>query len=236
MATQKIRRCAPLLTTFAAALIASGLLVGSLAAGAGASSAPNRAQAEKKLLVLSDMPKGWTKSKESSSSQPFPDPSTLAKCLGVPTRSVSYTAPSVNSPEFDSKDNAQSVNDSVSTYPSSKAARIDFAFYRSPKTPSCFTTYLNGPGRGLFTSGAPAGSSVGSILVSRAPASDFAPHTANLIVFIPEVIKGTTINLQLTLVDYVKGQEEQTVSLTSADSPFSASLSRHLTDLAVASL
>ncbi len=213
-----------------------GLGLAAVAGTPAVAAAGNPPQPRKALLVLKDLPKGWRSSKSTESNQPFPDPSLLARCLRVPTSTISYTAPSVSSPQFGSKNGLLTVNDQVSTYPTAAAARDDFGFYRDPRTPTCFTTYLNGPGRRLFTSGTPAGDSMGSIVVSRAPASDFAPRTANLILFFPLTEKGEAINVQLTMVDYVKGTEEQTVGLTSVDGTFPPSLSEHLTALAVRSL
>jgi len=205
-------------------------------AAAGIRAATTTSQGKKSLLVLADLPKGWRASKASNDNQPFPDPSALATCLHVPTNVISYTAPSVSSPQFGSRSGELTVDDQVSTYPSAAAARADFGFYTNPRTPDCFTTYLNGPGRSLFSSGVPRGDTMGSIDVSRAPATDFAPHTANLILFYPVTGEAGTFNIQLTMVDYVRGTEEQTVGLTSVESEFPASLSRLLTALAVRSL
>jgi hypothetical protein len=192
--------------------------------------APQLSKAKKSLLVLADMPKGWTSSKASNSNSPFPGAAQLASCIGVPASVITYNAPSVSSPDFDSKNQLLNVDDSVQVYRSSKAAQADFASLANAKTPSCMTADLNGPGRAEFD--AQIGGGVGNVTVTRTPASDFAPHSTNFTMFLPVTTEGVTINVELILVDYVKGREEQTVVLSAFQSTFPTSLARHLTTVA----
>jgi hypothetical protein len=187
-------------------------------------------KAKRSLLVLADMPKGWTSSKASNSNSPFPGAAKLASCIGVPASVIAYNAPSVSSPDFDSKNQLLDVDDSVQVYRSSKAAQADFASLANAKTPSCMTADLNGPGRAEFD--AQVGGGVGNVTVTRTPASDFAPHSTNFTMFLPVTTEGVTINVELILVDYVKGREEQTVVLSAFQSTFPTSLGRHLTTVA----
>jgi hypothetical protein len=220
--------------TFIASLLAilAVFLFEGIASPATAHNAPQLAKAKKSLLVLSDLPKGWTSSKSSGNNSPFPGAAQLASCIGVPTRIITYNAPSVYSPEFDSKNQLLSAQDSVQVYSSSRAAQADFNSLANAKTPACMTSDLNGPGKSQFDQQIGGGTGVGSITVTRTPESDYAPHTTNFTMYFPVTTKGTTVNIEIILVDFVKGREEQTVSLFAAQSIFPTSLARHLTTVA----
>ena len=194
--------------------------------------APQLSEAKKSLLLLADMPKGWASSKSSNGNAPFPGAAQLASCIGVPTSVITYNAPSVSSPYFDSKDQLLSVSDSVQFYSSSKAAQADFLSIANAKTPSCMTSDLNGPGKADFDAQIGGGTGVGNITVTRTPDSDYAPHTTNFTMYFPITTKGVTVNVELVFVDYVKGREEQTVAFSAFQSTFPTSLARHLTTAA----
>lgn len=202
------------------------------AAVAGAHATSPTAKARTALLVLSDLPKGWTSTKSQNNNSPFPGAAQLAGCLGVPTSVITSQPPTAYSPEFTSKDQRQLASDSVSVYPSVKAAQADFASLANPKTPSCLTTVLNGPARAALGSGFGAGTSVGTVTVTRAPSTDFAPNNANFTASVPVTDQGVTLNVQLTVVDFVRGTEEQTVTLIGVQGTFPTTLARHLTTVA----
>jgi hypothetical protein len=209
----------------------SVLLFGGTASPATSHTATQLSKAKKSLLVLSDLPKGWTSSKSSNGNSPFPGAAQLASCIGVPTRVITYNAPSVSSPDFASKDQLLGVSDSVQVYSSSKAAQADFSSLANPKTPSCMTSDLNGPGKVEFDKQV-GGTGIGNVTVTRTPTSDYAPDSTNFTMYVPVTTKGVTVNVELVFVDYVKGREEQSVTLSAFQSVFPASLSRHLTTVA----
>jgi hypothetical protein len=211
--------------------LTTGVLGGT--AGAASHGSAQIAREKKALLVLSDMPKGWTSSKSSSNNNsPFPGAAQLATCIGVPTSVITYNAPSVSSPEFDSKNQQLSAQDSVQDYPSPRAAQADFASLANAKTPGCMTQDLNGSGKAEFDAQVGNGLTVGSVTVTKTPESDYAPRTTNFTMFFPVTQKGVTINVELTLIDYVKGREEQTVMLSAFQATFPTALARHLTTVA----
>ncbi|HVB91337.1 MAG TPA: hypothetical protein VND70_04480 [Acidimicrobiales bacterium] len=75
-----------------AMIIASGLLLTVVAGGAGASTSSQKAQAKKALLVLADMPKGWTSAKSTGGgTNNFPGPSNSP---------VVWVLPPASSPRF----------------------------------------------------------------------------------------------------------------------------------------
>lgn len=211
-------------------------LVAATSASADARPAPSLDQAKKALLVASDFPSGWTSSKASNDNSSFPGATQLARCLGIPKSIVTDNPPTANSDDFDSSDKLESVSDSVSVYPSAKAAQADYGSLANAKTPSCLTQVLNGSARRALASQFGAGASLGNILVSRSPASAFAPGSANFIAFMPITTHGVTLNFALSVVDYVKGRTEQTVIMTSIQAPFPAALGLHLTTVALGRL
>jgi len=178
------------------------------------------------------MPKGWTSSKSSNNNSSFPGADQLASCLGIPVSVVNSHPPSADSPDYNSADQLQTVSDTVSIYPSAKAARKVFAAEANPRTPSCLTTVLNGTSKATLESGFGAGTSVGTIAVTRSPASKFAPHATNFTALLPVTSQGVTLNVQLTVVTFVKGKVEQSVTLISVQGSFPATLARRLTALA----
>jgi len=225
------RHCVGVLAT---GLTAAVMVMNGTAADA--HTAPSLAQAKKDLLTLSNMPKGWTSSKSSNGGGSLPGTPQLASCLGISPGVVNASPPTANSPQFSSKNQLQSVSDSVSVYRSAKAAQADFASVADTKTPACLTTVLNGAAKVSLQKEVGAGATVGTIDVSRTPAADYAPHSANFTMFFPVTDMGVTLNAEVTVVDFVRGNREQTLTLTSLQSPFPAALSRHLTSVADAHL
>jgi hypothetical protein len=221
--------------------LAGGLVVVLLASTAdGAPSAQTRAelaQAKKSLLVLSDMPKTWTASKSSSNSSPTPDAAELASCLGVPLKVVNDTPPTVSSNAFNSKEDLESVQDSIEVFPTAKAAQADLAVAGSPKAPKCFTEAFNSnEARSQLASAFGGNAAIGKLDVTRTPTSDYGPGTVNITIYFPVTTNGVAINLEFAEVGFVKGNEEQQMILTSVQQPFSKSLSRRLTTLAAGRL
>jgi hypothetical protein len=233
----KLRRAGFLLRASIAAWLVGGLAMSILtttaADAAAARASSSLGPARKALLVLSDMPPGWRSAKSSDNNSAFPGAAQLAQCLGVPASVITNSPPTAYSPTFASPDHFESVNDNVSMYRSAKAARADWASLANPKTPSCLTQVLNGSAKSAFDTSFGTGSTVGSVLVSRAPATDFAPGSANFRLFMPITSQGVTLNFELTVVDFVKGREEQTVIFGSVENPFPNSLAQHLTTVAL---
>jgi hypothetical protein len=216
----------------AAALTVGALLLGltaTTAGPAGASSSSLKTQAKKALLVKSDLPSGWTSSPGSSGGGTFPGATQLAKCLDLPVSVINANPPTVSSPDFSSKNGLLSVGDSVSIDASTSIAKMDFDSLADSQAPACLTAAFNGPARSELSSGFGKGASMGTVTVSRTPSSDFGPHTAHVTLFVPVTQSGTTLNLQLTLVDYTKGRLEQAMYFSAVESSFPSSLSKHLT-------
>jgi Protein of unknown function (DUF2510) len=185
------------------------------------------------LLVLSDMPRGWTSTKSTNNNSAIPGAAQLASCIGVPTSVITDNPPGASSPDFNSKNEQLMVDDNVSIYPSARAAQADFSSLANAKTPSCLTAALNGPAKSALETGFGPGTSIGTVTVTRTPAADYARDSANFTMFVPISGNGSTLNLEITVVDFVRGRDEQTVTLSSVDTQFPISLARRLTTIAV---
>jgi hypothetical protein len=206
--------------------------VGLTAVPAGASSSAAAAQAKKGLLKLTDFPAGWTAAASTADNSTIPGAAQLAKCLGVPLSVVVGTAPTANSKQFTSGDQIDSVADNVTVYRSAAAARADFNSIAGSKAPNCLNTDFNGPAKSQLRSEFGAGATVGSVVVARNPKSAFGPGTTNVTIFFPVTQKGTTLNVELIIADYVKGNVEQTVQFIGIQPPLATSLTKHLTTVA----
>jgi hypothetical protein len=220
-----------------AALLVAGLVAVVTTGTAGASESPATkakvAQAKNSLIVLKDLPKGWTATASSNNNSNIPGSAQLAGCLGVPASVINDNPPSANSKEFDSADKLMSVNDSIAVSPTTKAARADYDSLANAKTPGCLNTVLNGAAKATLASEFGSGSTIGTIDVTRSPGSEFAGHSANFTAFLPVTVQEQTLNVQLTVIDYLHGVENETVTLTSIQSPFPTTLAKHLTAVAV---
>lgn len=191
------------------------------------------ATAATKVLVKSDFPKSWTSTKSSNNNSSIPGAAQLATCIGVPASVVTSNPPTAYSPEFDSSNQLQSVDDSVSIYSSTTDANADFNSLANPKTPSCLTSVLNGPAKASLEKELGSVSLVGKIAVTRAPATDFAPRGTNFKMSMRLKSHGVQVDVEMTIVDYVKANVEQTLTLISVVTGFPATLAKQLTTDAV---
>src|ERR1700681_4542977 len=137
-----------MLQRLGAVLVVAGLLAGVPAglanAASGRATASDKAQASKGLLVLSDLPTGWSSSSTSStSSGNFTGAPQLARCIGVPTQLIQNTPPRVESPSFPHSSGTQQLQHPISIYPPARYASAEFAALSSRKTAGCLTALLN---------------------------------------------------------------------------------------------
>lgn len=211
------------------------MMIDAIACAAGAANTSEKSQVKRDLLVLADMPKGWTSSKATNYTPTIPDAGQLAQCLGVSTSVVTYNPPTVYSPNFTSKNQQLYVQDSVSIYPSAKEAQTSLVAYAA-KAPPCYTKAFNGPDKGLVEKSFGSGGQVGSITVTRTPSTDFAAHTSNYTMFFPVTDGESTLNLEVTSTAFVKGNLEQEVDILAVQTTIPTSLTLKLTRIAEARL
>jgi hypothetical protein len=216
-------------------LLVVGLILGTQVAGAGASATSSKAQAKKLLLVLSDMPKGWKKEKGSggSGSSNFPGATQLASCIGVPASLITSNPPEVDSPYYENKGGSLEVQDSVSVFPSAKAATADFNALANAKTPGCMGTLMNGAFKAQILASAGKGATVGTITVTRADPAGFAGGSTGLVMTLPISEQGVSLNAVITAVYYIKGKYGQEIDFNSYGPAFPASLANSMTATAL---
>lgn len=223
----------------AAGLLGMTLLV-SAAPSAGASSGSSHAdsltQARKDLLVLSDMPAGWTSTKNPNDSNSTVGDTQLARCIGVSTSLISENPPSVNSRQFQDKQGTLIVADNVTVFPSAKNAAAEYAIGANPKMPGCMTAVASGPLKGKLFGKTPKGTTLGTPLVSPVDPSAFGPGVNGYALSVPVTSQGTTINLTVTQLDTVKGRLGNQVTFTAIGAPFSISLEKQIMSVAVGRL
>jgi hypothetical protein len=191
-------------------------------------------QAHKALLVLSDMPSGWTSHKSSNPNSNVGD-AQLAHCIGVPTSLIAENPPSAYSPEFQNRSGSLTVNDQVTVFPSAKNAAAELATVANPKTPGCMTQLASGPLKAKLFGKTPAGVTLGTVLVSATDRSAF-PGTAGFSMSVPISERGVTVNVTTTELFAVKGRLGHQITFTSASEPFSIGLEQHLASVAVGRL
>jgi hypothetical protein len=201
-------------------------------AAAGAGSSPRQLQqAHRALLVLSDMPGGWTSKKSSNPNSNVGD-AQLAHCIGVPTSLIAENPPSAYSPQFQNRSGSLTVNDQVTVFPSAKNAAAELATVANPKTPGCMTQLASGPLKTKLFGKTPAGVTLGTPLVSPTDRSAF-PGTAGFSMSVPISGHGVTVNVTVTELFAVKGRLGQQITFTSSGEPFSIGLQQHLAAVAL---
>ncbi len=204
------------------------------AASAGAS--PTQlAQARKALLVLSDMPAGWVKTKSDNSSNNVGN-AQLARCVGVAEALIAENPPSVNSPQFQNRQETLTVDDNVTVFPSTRNAAAELAIASNPKMPGCLTQLASGPLKAKYFGKLPKNVSIGTPLVSPVAGTAFGATTHGYSLSVPITTHGETINVTTTELFAVKGVLGQQVTFTSIGAPFSISLEQRITAVAVGRL
>jgi hypothetical protein len=220
-------------------LVGTGLLalalLGSVATEAGASSS-SLAQARKDLLTLSEMPAGWTAVKNPNTGINTVGDTRLAHCLGVASSLITENPPSVNSKQFQNTEGSLTVADNVTVFPSAKNAATEEAIADSPKLPPCMTALASGPLKTKLFGKSPAGTTLGTPLVSPVAASAFGPGVAGYSLSVPITSHGTTVNLTVTQLDVVRARLGHQVTFTGVGAPFSLALEKQIMTVAARQL
>jgi hypothetical protein len=130
----------------AAGLLAVGLSVGTFAASAGAAGSGmtpgERTQAKNALLVLSDLPHGWTSGANgefSVSSQDIGANQQVARCVGVSPATIEFNPPEVQSPTFGDSSRREVVENTILVFHSASSAHQMYTAFTSPKFPACLS-------------------------------------------------------------------------------------------------
>jgi hypothetical protein len=205
-------------------------------ASSGSSRAASLSQARKDLLVLADMPSGWTSTKNPNTSNNTLGDAQLAHCVGVPTRLVTENPPSVNSPQFQDAQGTLTVADNVTVFPSVKNAAAEYALGANPNMPRCMTALASGPLKAKLFGKTPKGTTLGIPLVSAVDPSAFGAGVAGYALSIPITSEGITVNVTVTQLVTVKGRFGHEVTFTAVGAPFSIPAEQHIMTVAAARL
>ena len=190
------------------------------------------AQARKALLVLSDMPSGWSTTKAPNNPYSTTGDAQIAHCIGVAESLISENPPSVNSPEFENRGGALTVNDNVTVFPSAKNALAELGTVANEKMAGCMTALAQGPLKNKLLGKPPAGVTYGTPLVSATDRNTF-PFTAGYSMSVPALSHGTTVNITVTQLFAVKGRLGQQMVFTSIGSSFPIATMQHISADAV---
>jgi hypothetical protein len=190
------------------------------------------AQAHKALLVLSDMPSGWSSSKAPDNGNTTAGDAQLAHCIGVAVSLISENPPSVNSPQFRNRSGSLTVNDNVTVFPSAKNALAELGTAANKKTPGCMTSLAQGPLKKQLFGSPPKGVTYGTPLVSATDPTAF-PFTAGYSISWPALSHGQTVNITVTQLFAVKGRLGQQIVFTSYGPSFAIATEQRIATTAV---
>jgi hypothetical protein len=231
----KRRRC---VARCGVALTALGLTAGAIVPATVADAVGSRsrsgelAQARRALLVLSDMPSGWESTKAPNNPNSTLGDTQLAHCIGVNVSLINENPPSVNSPQFQNRTGALTVNDNVTVFSSAKNALAELGTVANKKTPGCMTTLAQGPLKSQLFGKAPKGVTYGTPLVSATDPTAF-PFTAGYSMSVPAISHGQTVNITVTQLFAIKGRLGQQIVFTSIGPSFPIATEQRIAAAAV---
>lgn len=108
-----------------------------------------RAQAKQVLLVLSDLPHGWSSTLNTSGSvtNSITDVAQTARCLGIAPSSIQANPPEIQSPSFGGGSNKVFADNSILVFRSATFAHSFYAAFTNPNALRCFSA-ANQPSTG----------------------------------------------------------------------------------------
>jgi hypothetical protein len=222
------RTTAGVVAVAALALTACSSSSGGTPAATKATKAADLALARKGLVVVGDLPSGWTATgavtSGGNSGNGVPT-SKIAACLGVAKSEINNSEPTENSPTFNGPQGA-AIDDEVEAFPNTAKAKVDFSTFSNAKTPGCVTTVLGPLLRQSAQKGSP-GTTVGTITATREPFAGVGDNSGEIELHVPISVSGTaptTLSLDIDLVVITQGRLESTLSFDSQDAPLDQAL------------
>jgi hypothetical protein len=249
MLAQQTRRVRVAMARGGTVMTVAGLLLGALAvtAGTGASasagsasskasskaSAQAKTQAKKDLLVVKDMPKGWSTEKGAVGNMSgFPGASDLTNCIGDTSALIAADPPEVDSPYFQNKAQSLEVQDSIAIFRSTAGARAEYAAISNPKTPGCVAMFANGSYKQQIETSGGKGTTVGTITVTSMEPDTYGKNTSSYAMTIPITSQGTSVVVKILSIYFIKGTLGQQITMNSYGPAFPTPLLQHLTAVA----
>jgi hypothetical protein len=188
------------------------------------------------LIVLGDLPSGWTSGGKVTAGSGSGDNvpiSKIASCLGVDKAEIKSNVPTENSPLFSRQSDGSTIGDEVETFPSAGAARTDYSTFSNPKTPGCISSIFGPLLREDAQKGGGPGTTVGAIATTREPFPAVGDQSGEIQIVAPFTTSGVSTTLYVDLVDIIVGRLETTLSLTSVGSAFDQTLAGQVAAAAV---
>jgi hypothetical protein len=181
------------------------------------------------LLVVSDLPSGWTAGGAGAApTRETPWSPKLARCVGVPARVAAVAPTKVNSPNFTSADQVDAVEDSVSVYSSGAQARAEYAALASTRTTGCMNRVASLALQQHMQKQAGSTTTVGVVSFADLPAAAAALHLTGFTVTIPIARGGRVLTVWSTQVDFVSGALLQQITFNGNGSAFPPVLEEQL--------
>ncbi len=164
------------------------------------------AEGQRALLQLSDLPAGWvTGASPSAPARVSPWSAPLARCVGVSERIAALAPAKVASPDYTSANKELAVEDSVSVYPSAKAAHAEYAAMASARTTRCMNALAGPTLEAGIQRAAQSGTTIGRVTFGALSAGASAQRETGFTVSIPVASAGRLLAITSTQVDFVRG-------------------------------
>lgn len=187
------------------------------------------AQGTAALLLLSDLPSGWTSGgTPAAPTRVTPWSSKLASCVGIPAKVAEVAPTKVNGPNFTSADQVDAVEDSVSVYPSAAKAQAEYAALAGSKTTACMNRVASTALQQNMQKEAGATTTVGVVSFAGLPAGAAALHLTGFTVTIPIARGGRVLTVTSTQVDFVSGALVHQMTFNGNGAAFPAPLEEQL--------
>jgi hypothetical protein len=162
-----------------------------------------KAAASAALLTISDLPQGWSTSKQDDSDDSDTDKfaTELSDCLHAPPGVLGDkdTADSVHedSPDFDSPDGDTTISETVSVSRSSHADQV-FALLRQPNATDCLTTAMTEVVKQMIADSKDADlhkATIGDVQVGQLNAGHYGDDTVALRITVPLEVSGLSVSV-----------------------------------------
>jgi hypothetical protein len=181
------------------------------------------AKARAALVVLSDLPAGWTSTPHQSDPSSPSEDRQLKECAGVQLNSTS--SQDINSPDFHSGDQFE-VDSSASVATSAQAAAQELKAIKEPHFVSCLQTVLASVVRSQ--SGSSDGVTVGQVTVEPLSIGVHGDDTAGFHVLIPVTVQGRSMTFFMDLALVRIGRVELSDTFIGIGQPFDTALEQQL--------
>jgi hypothetical protein len=192
-------------------------------------SASVKKQAQRDLLVLSDLPSDWVSGTAAAApSRTSPWSKKLATCAGVPSAIATIKPTKISSPDYTSGDRTLAVEDSISVYPTAAQAKAAYKALANTKTPTCMNRIGSQALRDSVQSEAGSGATVGAVSIAALAPGTYEANQTGYSVTIPLVSGGRQLTITSTEIEFVHGRFDHELTFNGNGVTFPPLLEVHL--------